>query len=56
MMSSLAQLAEATHDATLMEHVKRFYDNGLKKVSAELGWSLENASPRANTDRGEVNS
>lgn len=54
-VSSLAQLAEETRDAPLMERVKSFYDNGLRQISNALGWSLENAGPNANPDRGEAN-
>jgi hypothetical protein len=54
-LSSLAQLAEETRDAALMERVKAFYDNGLRQIRNELGWSPENAGPTANPDRGEAN-
>ncbi len=54
-LSSLAQLADATRDAALMESVKAFYDNGLRQISSDLGWSPENAGPNANPDRGEAN-
>lgn len=54
-LSSLAQLAALTRDAALMERVKAFYDNGLKQISNALGWSVENAGPSANPDRGEGN-
>lgn len=54
-LSSLAQLALATRDAPLMGRVKAFYDNGLRRISDDLGWSLENARPTADPDRGEAN-
>ncbi len=54
-LSSLAQLAAATRDAALMGRVKAFYDNGLRQISNEIGWSPENAGPNANPDRGEAN-
>lgn len=54
-MSSLAQLAELTADAPLMNRVKVFFDNGLKDISDEIGWSIESAFPDANPDRGESN-
>ena len=54
-MSSLAQLAELTRDAPLMERVRRFFDNGLTQVSDAIGWSIENSAPGSNPDRGEAN-
>lgn len=54
-LSSLAQLADLTRDAPLMDRVKAFYDNGLKQIRNELGWSPENVNPSANPDRGEGN-
>ena len=54
-LSSLAQLAEVTADAGLMERVKAFFDNGLKEISNEIGWSVENCNPNAAMDRGEAN-
>lgn len=54
-MSSLAQLADLTHDADLMERVRAFYGRGLKEISDDLGWSIENGVPEANPDRGEAN-
>jgi hypothetical protein len=54
-LSSLAQLAETTRDAALMDRVKAFYDNGLWQIRNEIGWSPENAGPDANADRGEAN-
>lgn len=54
-LSSLALLADLTRDASLMTIVKAFYDNGLRQISNELGWSVENAHPNANLDRGEGN-
>lgn len=54
-MSSLAQLADLTRDAALLERVRAFYDNGLREIRNELGWSPENAGPNANLDQGEAN-
>ncbi len=54
-MSSLAQLADLTGDAPLMERVRAFYGCGLKEISDDLGWSIENGIPEANPDRGEAN-
>lgn len=54
-MSSLAQLATFTHDAPLMARVKAFFDKGLKAISDDIGWCIENAAPQANPDRGEAN-
>ncbi len=36
-MSSLAQLADLTHDAHLMQRVRAFYDNGLWQIRDALG-------------------
>ena len=52
-MSSLAQLADVTHDAVLMERVRVFYENGLNELRDSIGWSIEMTS--RNPDRGEVN-
>ncbi|MDE2999019.1 MAG: hypothetical protein OXU79_08075 [Gemmatimonadota bacterium] len=54
-MSSLAQLAELTSDARLMNRVKTFYDNGLGAFSDPLGWVIENSGDEAPADRGEIN-
>lgn len=54
-LSSLAQLADTTRDASLMDRVKAFYDNGLHQIRNDLGWSPENGGPNANPDRGEAN-
>ena len=54
-MSSLAQLADLTNDAPLMERVRAFYDNGLWKMRDELGWVIENSAEASNPDRGEGN-
>jgi hypothetical protein len=61
-MASLAWLATVTHDASLMARVKAFYDNGLKRLRNNIGWSPEYfgrpahvTGPRGtNTDRGEA--
>lgn len=54
-MSSLAQLADATSDIHLLERVKVFFDNGLKEISNDIGWSVENCGTGSDPDRGEVN-
>ena len=54
-MSSLAQLAELTTDASLMDRVRAFFDNGLWDIRDELGWVIESSGPHASPDRGEVN-
>ena len=57
-MSSLAQLAELTDDASLLHRVKAFYDNGLKEISDTLGWVIESSSDEQDSgylDRGEIN-
>ena len=38
-LSSLAQLADLTGDAALLQRVKAFYDNGLWAMRDELGWT-----------------
>jgi hypothetical protein len=54
-MSSLAQLADATGDIHLLTRVKAFFDNGLKEISNAIGWSVENCDPDSDPDRGEIN-
>jgi len=55
-LSSLAQLAGLTRDATLMTRVKAFYDNGLGQLRDAIGWSPENSDPDCKfPERGEVN-
>jgi hypothetical protein len=54
-MSSLAQLADLTNDAGLKARVRTFYERGLKDISDDLGWSIENGAPVADPDRGEAN-
>ena len=54
-LSSLAQLAELTRDAPLMERVRAFYDNGLNDIRDPLGWVIESSGDQADPDRGEVN-
>lgn len=54
-MSSLAQLADLTHDAGLMVRVKAFYDRGLWDIRDLLGWVIEGNRTDASPDRGEVN-
>ncbi len=53
-LSSLAQLADLLHDASLLDRVRRFYDNGLWKLRDEIGWSPETVFQKG-TDHGEVN-
>lgn len=54
-MSSLAQLAELTQDAGLLERVRAFYDNGLWQIRDEVGWVVEMSSDEADPDKGECN-
>jgi hypothetical protein len=54
-LSSLAQLAELTSDASLMNHVRAFYCNGLQDISDAIGWSPESSADDAHQDRGEAN-
>ncbi len=54
-LSSLAQLAEGTSDAALMDRVRAFYENGLRDLRDEIGWSPESTADGANPDRGEAN-
>ncbi len=54
-LSSLAQLADLTHDSPLMDRVKAFYDNGLWEMRDALGWAIEVTDADAHPDRGEVN-
>lgn len=54
-MSSLAQLADLTHDSALLHLVKQFYDNGLRELRDEIGWSPESADDARRTGQGEMN-
>ena len=57
-MSSLAQLAELTQDAGLLQRIKAFYDHGLPEISDRLGWVIESSrdeQDEGHLDRGEVN-
>ena len=54
-LSSLAQLAEVTGDGALLERVRTFYDNGLRDLRDEIGWSPESTADGADPDRGEGN-
>ncbi len=54
-LSSLAQLAELTRDAPLMNRVQAFYDRGLWAIRDAVGWSIEGDRPQGNPDRGEAN-
>lgn len=54
-MSSLAQLADLTCNAPLMERVRAFYDNGLNDIRDTLGWVIESSGEDVDPDRGEVN-
>ena len=54
-MSSLAQLADLTGDAPLLARVKAFYDNGLRHIRDQVGWSIETTNPGRNYGRGEAN-
>ncbi|HCG01709.1 MAG TPA: hypothetical protein DEV93_14345 [Chloroflexi bacterium] len=45
-LASLAWLATETHDAALMERVRAFYENGVRRdLSNMFGWSPEHAGP-----------
>ena len=52
-LSSLAQLADLLDDMPLLMRVKAFYDNGLRQMRDELGWSPESTGRK--TDDGEMN-
>jgi hypothetical protein len=54
-MSSLAQLADATGDQALIGRVKAFYDNGLWQLRDGIGWCTEIAGARMSSDMGEMN-
>ena len=54
-MSSLAQLADLTSDAQLMERVRAFYDHGLWSMRDALGWVIEVSNDEVNPDKGEIN-
>ena len=53
-LSSLAQLADATDDSRLMDRVRAFYDSGLRQIRDELGWTPE-STRQENSDHGEAN-
>ena len=52
-LSSLAQLADLTGDAALLQRVRAFYANGLWVMRDELGWS-GGAVFQPESDRGEA--
>ncbi len=55
-LSSLAQLADLSGDAALLQRVKAFFDRGLWEMRDELGWSVENTRPAdERSDEGEMN-
>ena len=54
-MSSLAQLADLTGDAALLERVRAFAGNGLWAIRDELGWVIESSADDSPPDRGEGN-
>ena len=54
-MSSLAQLADLTGDAALLERVRAFADNGLWEIRDELGWVIESSADDSPPDKGEGN-
>jgi len=54
-MSSLAQLADLTGDAALLERVRAFADNGLREIRDELGWVIESSADDSPPDKGEGN-
>ena len=56
-LSSLAQLAELTSDAALIERVRAFYDGGMWELRDEIGWVVEKTGESCvlRPDVGEVN-
>ena len=54
-MSSLAQLADLTGDAALLERIRAFADNGLWAIRDELGWVIESSADDSPPDKGEGN-
>ena len=54
-MSSLAQLADLTGDASLLERVRAFSSNGLWAIRDELGWVIESSADDSPPDMGEGN-
>ncbi len=52
-LSSLGQLANSLDDVPLLTRVRAFYDNGLRQMRDELGWTPE--STERKTDDGEMN-
>ena len=54
MMSSLAQLADLLGDQSLLARVQAFYDNGLRSMRDEIGWSPESVGQQG-SDHGEAN-
>ncbi len=54
-MSSLAQLADLTGDAALLERVRAFAGNGLWAIRDELGWVIESSADDSPADKGEGN-
>ena len=54
-MSSLAQLADLTGDASLLQRVRAFSNNGLWKIRDELGWVIESSADDSPPDMGEGN-
>ena len=52
-MSSLAQLAEVTHDGSLLRRVRSFYDSGLWQLRDAIGWTPE--TTLESCKHGEVN-
>ena len=57
-LSSLAQLAHLTRDASLIQRVKAFYDNGEWALRDKLGWVVEKTGQSCidRPDMGEINS
>jgi hypothetical protein len=57
-LSSLAQMAELTQDAVLLNRVKKFFDNGMWKLRDQVGWVVEKTGDSAvqRPDVGEGNS
>jgi hypothetical protein len=42
MISSLAQLGEVLNDDSILQRVQAFMDNGMKQITLEFGWCIEN--------------
>jgi hypothetical protein len=54
-LSSLAQLGDASDDIGLLQRVRAFYDNGLWQLRDQIGWSIEGSEEGNDCLRGEAN-